>query len=61
MNIGKAYAIVRKRMNGDQEEAAAFLKSLPEAKRREMNRQNSRAHGSRRKAYKPGARPQRRG
>jgi len=61
MNIGRAYAIVRGRMNGDRGEATAFLKSIPAAKRREMNRQNSSAHGRRiKKAYKLGEKPRRR-
>jgi hypothetical protein len=49
-------------MNGNAAEADKFLKSLPEGKKREMNRQNSRARGSRarKKAYKLGERPQRR-
>jgi len=56
VNIGRAYALVRGRMNGPRGEASAFLKSIPKAKRDEMNRQNSRARGSRRKrkAYKMG-------
>ena len=62
MNIGRAYAIVRGRMNGNADEANEFLKSIPAAKRKEMNRQNSRARGSRRvkKPYKLGERPRRR-
>jgi hypothetical protein len=62
MNIGRAYAIVRGRMNGDPEEAQGFLDSIPAGKRKEMNRQNSRARGSKRtkKPYKLGERPRRR-
>ena len=61
MNIGRAYAIVRGRMNGDAEGAQGFLDSIPAGKRKEMNRQNSRARGSRRKKpYKLGERPRRR-
>jgi len=61
MNIGKAYAIVRGRMNGDRGKATEFLKGIPAAKRKEMNRQNSAARNRRiKKAYKLGERPRRR-
>ena len=60
MNIGRAYAIVRGRMNGNRGEATAFLKSIPAAKRKEMNRQNASTYGKKiKKAYKLGERPRR--
>jgi hypothetical protein len=62
MNIGRAYALVRGRMTGDRGAASEFLKGIPAAKRKEMNRQNSRARGARRvrKAYRLGEPPKRR-
>ncbi len=61
MNIGRAYAILRGRMNGNRGEASAFLKKIPAGKRREMNRQNASTYGKKvKKAYKLGERPQRR-
>ena len=57
MNVGRAYAIVRGRMTGNREKAQGFLSGLNPAKRKEMNRQDARARGSRRKkAYKMGER-----
>jgi len=60
MSIGQAYAIVRGRRQGDTEEAQSFLNELPPEQRAEMNRQESRARGSKRpkKAYKLGERLQ---
>ncbi len=62
MNIGRAYAIVRSRMNGNRGKATEFLKSIPAAKRKEMNRQDARARGAKRskKPYKLGERVRRR-
>jgi hypothetical protein len=62
MNVARAYAIVRGRMHGNTEKAQGLLDSTHPAKRKEMNRQDSQAHGSRRKkkAYKLGERLRRR-
>jgi hypothetical protein len=57
-SVGKAWAIVRSRMTGNKAKAQGLLDSIPERKRREINRQESRARGSRRnrKAYRLGER-----
>ncbi len=55
-NVGQAYAIIRGRRNGNVEQAKGLLDSMGPAERRERNRQDSRAKGSRRskKAYRLG-------
>ena len=57
-SVGKAYAVIRGRMNGNVEKAKGLLNSMGSAERRERNRQDSRAKGSRRpkKAYRLGER-----
>ncbi len=54
-SIGKAWAVVRGRMTGNRRKAQGLLNSIPEHKRREMNRQDSKARGKR-KAYRLGER-----
>ncbi len=62
MNVGRAYAIVRGRMKGNTEQAQGLLDNTNPAKLKEMNRQNSRAQGAKRKkmAYKLGEKLRRR-
>lgn len=62
MNVGRAYAIVRGRMSGNHKQAQGLLDDTPPAKLKEMNRQNSKARGAKRKkkAYKLGERLRRR-
>jgi hypothetical protein len=62
VNVGRAYSIVRNRITGNNEKAQGFLDGINPAKRKEMNRQDSQARGSRRKkkAYKLGERLRRR-
>ncbi len=57
-SVGQAYAILRGRRQGDQEEAKGFLDSMPAGKRKEQNRQESKARGSARpkKPYRLGER-----
>lgn len=57
-SVGQAYAILKGRRQGDAEEAKGFLESMPEGRRREQNRQESRARGRPRpkKPYKLGER-----
>ena len=55
-SVGQAYAIIRGRRNGNVEQAKGLLNSMGPAERKERNRQDSRAKGSRRlkKAYRLG-------
>ena len=48
-SVGKAWAIVRSRMTGNKQKAQGLLDSIPERKRKEINRQESQARGKRRK------------
>ena len=55
-SVGQAYAIIRGRRNGNVEQAKGLLDSMGPAERKERNRQDARAKGSRRnrKAYRLG-------
>ena len=57
-SVGQAFAILKGRRQGDQNEAKGFLDSLSPAELKERNRQESKARGSARpkKAYKLGER-----
>jgi hypothetical protein len=57
-SVGQAYAILKGRRHGDQDEAKGFLDSMSNAERGERNRQESRARGSARpkKPYRLGER-----
>ena len=57
-SVGQAYAILKGRRQGNTEEAKGFLDSIPKSKRKEQNRQESKARGSARpkKPYKLGER-----
>ena len=57
-SVGQAYAIIKGRRQGDQEEAKGFLDNMDPARRKEQNRQESKARGSARpkKPYKLGER-----
>ncbi len=57
-SVGQAYAIMKGRRQGNQEEAKGFLDSMPSGQRKEQNRQESQARGSarRKKPYKLGER-----
>jgi hypothetical protein len=55
-SVNRAWAIVRGRISGNRRKAQGLLDSIPERKRRELNRQDSLAHGKRRskKPYRLG-------
>jgi hypothetical protein len=57
-SVGQAYAIIKGRRQGDREEATGFLNSMSPAKRKEQNRQESKARGSahNKKPYRLGER-----
>ncbi len=57
-SVGQAYAVMKGRRQGNQEEAKGFLESMPSDQRKEQNRQESKARGSARpkKPYKLGER-----
>ena len=57
-SVGQAYAILKGRRQGNQEEAKGLLDNMDPAKRKEQNRQESKARGSARpkKPYKLGER-----
>jgi hypothetical protein len=57
-SVGQAYAILKGRRQGNRKEAAGLLESKSPAKRKEQNRQESRARGSARpkKPYRLGER-----
>ena len=50
-SIGKAWAVVRGRMTGNKRKAQGLLNSIPERKRKEMNRQESQTRRKRKNAY----------
>lgn len=56
MNVGNAWAILRDRRHGNKEQAEGLLNSKSPAARKEHNRQDSQAKGSRRsrKPYRLG-------
>lgn len=56
MNVGNAWAILRGRRHGNKPSAEGFLNSMSPAKRREQNRQDAQARGSKRpsKPYRLG-------
>ncbi len=56
MNVGNSWAILKGRRHGDKARAASYLNSLSPAKRKEQNRQDSQAKGSKRskKPYRLG-------
>ena len=57
-SVCQAYAVMKGRRQGNQEEAKGFLESMPSDQRKEQNRQESKARGSARpkKPYKLGER-----
>ena len=57
-SVGQAYALIKSRRHGHPEEAQGFLDSMSPAKRKEQNRQESKARGSARskKPYRLGER-----
>ena len=58
-SVGRAYAILRGRMTGDEEGAEGYLKSMSPEKRREANKASSRLQGAAKKRHKPGQRTRR--
>lgn len=56
MNVGNAWAIIRERRHGNKKFAENFLNSKSPAERKEQNRQDSQAKGSKRskKPYRLG-------
>lgn len=48
-SVGQAYAILRGRRNGDREKAKGLLEGMHPLRRREQNRQESQARGSKRR------------
>ena len=54
-SVGKAYAVLRGRMTGDQEEAQKFLDNLSPFQRAMRNRIESRRRGPVTKRYKVGS------
>jgi len=56
-SVGQAYAILRGRLTGDQEEASKFLEGMPDSERRIRNNKESRVRGKIRKTgYQLGSR-----
>ena len=58
MTVGQAYAIIKGRRHGSTEKAQGLLNSMSPGRRKEQNRQDSQARGSRRpkKPYRLGER-----
>jgi hypothetical protein len=56
MNVGNAWAIIRDRRHGNKKFAENYLNSMSPAERKERNKQDSQARGSRRsrKPYRLG-------
>ena len=56
MNVGQAWGILRGRRHGNRELAEKFMNSMSPIERRERNRQDSQARGSKRskKPYRLG-------
>jgi len=46
LTVGRAWAIIKGRQEGDPKEAQDFLKSMPASEASERNKQDSRARGS---------------
>jgi hypothetical protein len=55
-SVGNAFAVLKGYRNGNPEEAANFLNSMPLPQLRERNRQESRLRNKLRKNHKPGQR-----
>jgi hypothetical protein len=55
LDIGKAWAVVRRRITGNRQKASGLLQSMNNHKRREIGKQQARSRIKRpRKAYKLG-------